>query len=308
MRSLFAFLMLVFAGLCISGQAHAQGGACAPYVREAARAMKTGDMETAATALQKARAAHACSGGQLARMGRMAAFAAMRAAWKPGIAPSAREALLREGLKLGRPWQLLAALGDILKARKQYGAAARLYQEALDDIANREFNPRPPRPGVIRGIYRKAEICRQLAKTYVATTRGRSGEPGGLGRGAWRGFTVRKAAVPIEFKTGGTAFTEKGAKAVADMLDILNRKGAPDIVLTGHTDERGGRAYNQKLSLARARAVRDWLKAKGYAGKIRAEGRGEDEPFELDDPSGYSREEIWQINRRVEMRISPREQ
>jgi len=302
MRGLFAALMFLLMVFPAASSAFALGGGCAPFARQTRQAMKSGDPDTAFAAVDKARESHDCSGGQLAMMGRMAAFAAMRAAWKDGVAASAREDILRRGLQYGRPWQMLAALGDILKARKDYGAAARYYQEALDDITNRQFNPAAPKPGVIRAIFRKAEITRQLARTYVATTRDRDGQPGGLGRASYRGFTVRKTAVPVEFETGATKFTPKGAKAIADMLDILNRRGAPDIVLIGHTDARGSKAYNRKLSLARARAARDWLKTKGYAGDIRVEGHGEDEPFELDDPSQYSKEEIWQINRRVELK------
>ncbi len=301
MRVLGLWLMMIL--FFWTGAHPARADACGPFVRQAADAMRSGAPETAAAALEKARRAHVCSGAEMARMGRMVAYAALRKAWRTAEQGSAREEILRRGLRYGRPWQALAALGDLLKARRDYAAAARFYQEALDDIADSRFNPRPPKPDVIRKIRQKAQIARQLAKTYVATPRGRSGEPGGLGRLSWRGFTVRKTAVPIEFRTGGTTYTQKGAQAVADMLDILLRQGAPDILLIGHTDERGGRAYNRKLSLARAKAVRAWLKARGYPGAIRVEGRGEEEPFELDDPSEYSREEIWQINRRVEMKL-----
>ncbi len=306
MRGMLAMALVLLAGLWggFPG-ARAQGRSCGIYMKPLRQAMKRGDLATAARQLEAAQGSHACSGEQLARMGRMAAYAAMRAAFEPGVRGQAREDLLRRGLQLGRPWQLLAALGDILEARKEHAAAARYYQEALDDINDAQLNPRPPKRAVIGSIYRKAMIARKLARGFVPTTRGRSGEPGGLARLATRGFVVRKTVVPIAFKTGSVAFTADGAKAAADMLDFLNRQGAPDITLVGHTDERGPKGYNMRLSLARAKAVREWMKARGYEGKIRVEGRGEEEPFDLgdEDPSDYTREEIWQLNRRVELKL-----
>ena len=50
------------------------------------------------------------------------------------------------------------------------------------------------------------------------------------------------------------------------------------IVIVGHTDPLGSTEYNQRLSLARANAVRDQMVSQGVsANVIQTEGRGETE-------------------------------
>lgn len=67
------------------------------------------------------------------------------------------------------------------------------------------------------------------------------------------------------------------------MLDDLVRQlndGTYDVILaTGHADRFGSAAYNQKLSLRRANAVKDYLVSKSVvASRIDAEGKGETQP------------------------------
>lgn len=68
-----------------------------------------------------------------------------------------------------------------------------------------------------------------------------------------------------------------GANDVLDAVaqEIRSRKDINGLVIVGHTDTSGGVAYNQRLSLRRADAVKKGLVARGVeAGKIRVEGRG----------------------------------
>ncbi|HWJ93246.1 MAG TPA: OmpA family protein [Telluria sp.] len=52
-----------------------------------------------------------------------------------------------------------------------------------------------------------------------------------------------------------------------------------DVDITGYTDRLGSTKYNQKLSLRRANAVRDYLIGKGIDGsRLKAVGRGEENP------------------------------
>ena len=58
------------------------------------------------------------------------------------------------------------------------------------------------------------------------------------------------------------------------------RRQAVEVQITGHTDRVGTVAYNDRLSLNRAEAVRDMLIKRGLrASFIRAVGRGEREPL-----------------------------
>jgi outer membrane protein OmpA-like peptidoglycan-associated protein len=72
------------------------------------------------------------------------------------------------------------------------------------------------------------------------------------------------------------------------------------ITVEGHTDSIGSDAYNQRLSERRARAVADWLVARGIPpDTIRAVGYGSSRP--IVPQTGNAEEE--KLNRRVEIRI-----
>lgn len=76
----------------------------------------------------------------------------------------------------------------------------------------------------------------------------------------------------------------------------------PDIVrvrIEGHTDSRGGDAYNQRLSEARAQSVRDYLVQHGVeAERLVSEGFGEARPLDANEVPA-----AWDLNRRVEFFI-----
>ena len=60
-------------------------------------------------------------------------------------------------------------------------------------------------------------------------------------------------------------------------VDVQQRK-APEIVVTGHTDTMGDPAYNDRLSLDRAKAVSKLFVARGFpAASISVAGRGQRE-------------------------------
>jgi outer membrane protein OmpA-like peptidoglycan-associated protein len=74
---------------------------------------------------------------------------------------------------------------------------------------------------------------------------------------------------------------------------------ARNLIIEGHTDARGTKSYNQRLSQRRADAVRKYLVARGYPAKsIRARGEGEGHPIAKNSsPEGRAN------NRRVEIVI-----
>jgi len=74
---------------------------------------------------------------------------------------------------------------------------------------------------------------------------------------------------------------------------------ADKIIVTGHTDNKGTAAYNKKLSLRRAQAVRDYLVSLGVdAKKIEVRGMGLTQPV-----ADNSTEEGRAKNRRVELEV-----
>ncbi len=93
-------------------------------------------------------------------------------------------------------------------------------------------------------------------------------------------------------------------EAKRDINNIVSMmKENPEITLTldGHTDSRGSAAYNEKLSLQRANAVRDYMIEQGVSPqRIRAFGWGYRKPVNQCKPKVHCTEAEHQENRRVE--------
>jgi OOP family OmpA-OmpF porin len=71
------------------------------------------------------------------------------------------------------------------------------------------------------------------------------------------------------------------------------------IIAVGHTDSIGTDAYNQKLSVRRADAVKAYLQSKGIeANRVYTEGKGEKQPV-AENKSADGRAK----NRRVEIEV-----
>src|SRR6185436_2998493 len=92
-------------------------------------------------------------------------------------------------------------------------------------------------------------------------------------------------------------------KALDNVVSALKAMpaNAGRVVIEGHTDSRGARAYNRDLAERRARAVRDYLVSCGLGGDLFAiEGVGPDRPV-ADNRSAEGRAN----NRRVEIVLPP---
>lgn len=83
------------------------------------------------------------------------------------------------------------------------------------------------------------------------------------------------------------------------ILPLFRQYPGLRVELSGHTDSRGSDTYNERLSDARAKAVRNYLISKGLnAARTEAIGYGEQQPV-ADNESDEGR----QLNRRVEFKI-----
>ncbi|MDP3236610.1 MAG: Ig-like domain-containing protein [Myxococcales bacterium] len=104
----------------------------------------------------------------------------------------------------------------------------------------------------------------------------------------------------VNFATGKSVILPKSFPLLAQVSQIL--KDHPEVErvsIEGHTDGRGARAMNLKLSEARAESVRQWLIKNGIdAARITAKGFGPDKPIGSNDTDA-GREQ----NRRVEFLI-----
>lgn len=103
----------------------------------------------------------------------------------------------------------------------------------------------------------------------------------------------------LHFATNKTRILSRSEEALNDLYMYLARNPQVRIKITGHTDNVGKDAANQKLSDGRANAVMKDLIERGIAPeRLQAEGRGETQPIDTNDT-----EEGRQNNRRVEIEI-----
>jgi len=103
----------------------------------------------------------------------------------------------------------------------------------------------------------------------------------------------------LYFLEGKDEFTPESQVELGEMLAELRQRGAPDVVVIGHTDRIGSVQFNDRLSLQRAERVRMELVKLGIAERrIQIAGRGE---RELLVPTG---DEVAEPrNRRVEISV-----
>lgn len=86
---------------------------------------------------------------------------------------------------------------------------------------------------------------------------------------------------------------------IAKLVENLNNNPDTDILVVGHTDNKGTDSYNQGLSERRARSVKDYAVSQGLSGRrIKTEGRSFHEPI-ADNGTEAGRAQ----NRRVEIVI-----
>ncbi len=116
---------------------------------------------------------------------------------------------------------------------------------------------------------------------------------------------VRKTIpVPITFVFNESTLTEDGRKAASLLLEYLKIKRFPKVSLTGHADERGTDELNMALSRERLATVKRFLRASGFEGELELVPKGESEPFAGVERGEYEREDLYQLDRRVELTIT----
>ena len=92
---------------------------------------------------------------------------------------------------------------------------------------------------------------------------------------------------------------DEGKQKLDDIVNQLDGVALEVIVAVGHTDSVGPEAYNQRLSVRRAEAVKAYLVSKGIeANRVYTEGKGEAQPV-ADNKTKDGRAK----NRRVEIEV-----
>ena len=91
----------------------------------------------------------------------------------------------------------------------------------------------------------------------------------------------------------------EGRAKLDDLVSKMSGLNLEVIIAVGHTDSVGTDAYNQRLSVRRADAVKDYLVTKGIEkNRVYTEGKGEKQPV-ADNKTAEGRAK----NRRVEIEV-----
>ncbi|MBK9236525.1 MAG: OmpA family protein [Rhodoferax sp.] len=101
------------------------------------------------------------------------------------------------------------------------------------------------------------------------------------------------------FDTGKAVLKPEGKAKLDDLAGKVKAINLEVIIAVGHTDSVGGDAYNQKLSVKRAEAVKAYLVTKGIEkNRVYTEGKGEKQPV-ADNKTKEGKAK----NRRVEIEV-----
>lgn len=116
---------------------------------------------------------------------------------------------------------------------------------------------------------------------------------------------IVEMAADVLFAFDSADLSPQAPEQLRKTLAQIQRGGSDKIRVIGHTDTLGDDAYNDDLSLRRARAVAVWLSGEGAvpAGRITSEGRGERDPVAPNDVAGEDSAEGRAKNRRVQVVI-----
>jgi outer membrane protein OmpA-like peptidoglycan-associated protein len=108
----------------------------------------------------------------------------------------------------------------------------------------------------------------------------------------------------VQFKTGSAVILPASDDLLTQVATVFaEHTEIKKIEVQGHTDNRGGKQYNMKLSQRRAASVVKWLTTRGHVDRARltSQGYGFDQPIsDNDTPEGR------QKNRRVQFKILER--
>lgn len=112
-----------------------------------------------------------------------------------------------------------------------------------------------------------------------------------------------KLQIPVSdgFASGKAELRPPLVRMLDTLAPVLAAEPETAVQIVGHTDSQGSEMHNLQLSISRAEAVADYLRARGVTlDRLSADGRGEADPL-----TGNAQESGRARNRRVELILRP---
>ena len=214
-----------------------------------------------------------------------------------------------------------AGLGLLLPPLTDYGIRVRgearyVHDRFLGEPGDVHFSlglffplRRPRTVELVRTEYK--EVVREVVREVPMRDTDRDGVPDGVDACSdtlsaatvdARGCVPAQAVIQltgVHFEYNSARITENSKSILSMAAASLRGQSGMRVEVAGHTDDRGGDAYNLELSRRRAQAVGDHLRAVGIeSSRLEARGYGESEPMDSNSTdAGRER------NRRVEFRV-----
>lgn len=113
--------------------------------------------------------------------------------------------------------------------------------------------------------------------------------------------SVKEIELEVAFENNSSTVTQSSHSEIENVANFLKEYPLTNVVIEGHTDDRGSAAYNLKLSQSRAEAVAQELVERYDVdpSRVSAKGYGEDQPRASNDTAeGRAK------NRRVTAKVS----
>lgn len=115
----------------------------------------------------------------------------------------------------------------------------------------------------------------------------------------FEGAPARPRQFTLYFQSGSLELVPESRITLFNAIDDALRRSGAEIQILGHTDSKGGEAYNDALSEKRARLIEAILVERGFTtARVQALGRGEHDPA-VPTPNGTDEPR----NRRVEILV-----
>jgi outer membrane protein OmpA-like peptidoglycan-associated protein len=125
-----------------------------------------------------------------------------------------------------------------------------------------------------------------------------------------KGVTEAQAPAPpklvvitsgLLFPTNGSDLSDGSKAKLDEVAAVLIKQPSSEVIIQGHTDDRGDKAVNARISQERADAVADYLESKGVPkDKVQTKAMGSDDPVSTEKTvDGRA------LNRRVDISVQP---